>query len=211
MPTRRRHDRAAWGTLSRDQVIDAAEQRVRAGEHETLSMRSLAAELGVAPMSLYSHVRDKDDLLDEVVDRLLANAWQPSVAREDWVDWIREGAERLRQLLITEPVALQTYLSHPVTLPNAIARMEAMLDVLRTAGFSPTEAEGAYAAVHTYTIGFAALEASRAANLGGSSDSADDPLRKRLARFTTAAQFRKGLTYLLEGLDGHRRNNDEAR
>jgi hypothetical protein len=127
------------------------------------------------------------------------------------VDWIREGAERLRQLLITEPVALQTYLSHPVTLPNAIARMEAMLDVLRTAGFSPAEAEGAYAAVHTYTIGFAALEASRAANLGGSSDSADDPLRKRLARFTTAAQFRKGLTYLLEGLDGHRRNNDEAR
>ena len=202
MPTTKRRRRAPRGTLSREQVIDAAERRVRAGEHEMLSMRSLASDLGVAPMSLYGHVRDKDDLLDEVVDRLLASTWEPQVAREDWLAWIRESAERLRDLLIAEPVALQTFLSHPVASPSAIARMEATLDVLGSAGFSPDAAERAYAAVHTYTVGFAALEASRAKHSG--SDEVDDPVRMRLARFTTAAQFAEGLTYLLVGLE-HRR------
>ena len=42
-----------------------------------MTIRSLAAELGVAPMSLYRHVRDKDDLFDEVTDGLLAEAWKP--------------------------------------------------------------------------------------------------------------------------------------
>ena len=51
------------------------------GGYEQMSIRSLADELGVAPMSLYRHVRDKDDLLDEVVDRLLAKAWRPSADR----------------------------------------------------------------------------------------------------------------------------------
>jgi AcrR family transcriptional regulator len=42
-----------------------------------MTIRSLAAELGVAPMSLYRHVRDKDDLSDEVVDRFLATMAPP--------------------------------------------------------------------------------------------------------------------------------------
>ena len=199
MPTPKHRQRAAWGTLTRDQVVDAAERRVRAGEYETLSMRSLAADLGVSPMSLYGHVRDKDDLLDQVVDRLLASRWEPNRDRADWLEWIREVAERLRDLLIAEPVALHVFLTHPVVSPIAIARMETTLEVLRSAGFSSEDAEHAYAALHTYTVGFAALEASRAqhAPAGGASD----PNRTRLARFTTAAQFRRGLNYLLEGID----------
>ncbi len=199
MPRTKRRRRAAWGTLSRDQVIDAAERRVRAGDYESLSMRSLAADLGVSPMSLYGHVRDKDDLLDQVVDRLLASQWEPSRDRGNWLDWIRELAERLRDLLIAEPAALHVFLTHPVVSPTAIVRMETTLEVLRSAGFSAEGAEHVYAALHTYTVGFAALEASRAQH--APTEGMTDSNRTRLARFTTAAQFRRGLNYLLEGIN----------
>ena len=158
--------------------------------------------LASLPMSLDSHVRDKDDLLDEVVDRLLATRWKPRSSRSNWQEWLREAAERLRSLLIAEPAALHVYLSHPVVSPQAIARMEAMLEVLQSAGLSAEDAERAYAAVHTYTVGFAALEASRGKDT--SPKKAEDPLRDRLARFTTEAQFRQGLSYLLAGFDAER-------
>ena len=134
---------------------------VKAGGYDQMTVRSLAAELGVSPMSLYRHIRDKDDLLDEVVDRLLANAWRPRCAKEDWRAWMAEAADRLRRLLVSQPAALHVYLRHPVVSPAAIARMEAMMSVLRRAGAEEQAARRAYAAVHTYTIGFAALESSR--------------------------------------------------
>ena len=95
-----------------------------------MTIRSLAAELGVAPMSLYRHVRDKDDLFDEVTDGLVAEAWRPRSRRTDWRQWTVEAADRLRALLVHEPVALHVYLQHPVVSPAAIARMDAMLEVL---------------------------------------------------------------------------------
>lgn len=190
--------RARRGSLDRSHIVDAAERLVRGGEHGALSMRALAADLGVAPMSLYGHVRDKDDLLEEVVDRLLASCWEPAAPRSDGLRWVGDAAARLRELLITEPAALHVYLAHPVSSPAAIERMEAMLEVLCATGLSEEEAEAAYAAVHTYTVGFAALEASR--NRGFAPEGATpDPLRHRLARFTTSAQFREGLSYLLAG------------
>lgn len=161
-------------------------------------MRTLAADLGVSTMSLYGHVRDKDDLLDDVVDRLIATRWRPASDPGEWRGWIREAAERFRDLLISEPVVLHVFLAHPVVTPHAIERMESMLGVLSSAGLDHDEAERAYAAIHTYTVGFAALEASRAKH--ADEREPDDPLRQRLARFTTREQFSEGLGYLLEGL-----------
>lgn len=191
--------RARRGSLDRERIVDAAERIVERRGYESLSMRSLASTLDVAPMSLYGHVRDKDDLLDEIVDRQLASRWEPRIRRDDWHIWVRDAAERLRDLLIAEPAALHVYLSHPVVSPNAVARMDAMLEVLRKAGLSVADAEHAYAALYTYTVGFAALEASRAKNADAPGD--DHSLRTRLARFTTGAQFREGLTYLLAGIE----------
>ena len=119
-------------------------------------MRSLAASLGVAPMSLYRHIRDKDDLLSEVTDRLLADAWRPAAAEDDWQAWIIEAASRLREFLVSQPAALHVYLRHPVVSPAAIDRMNAMMSVLRRTGVSEETARSAYGALHTYTVGFAA-------------------------------------------------------
>ena len=201
-------DRAAWGTLSREDIVRAAHRVVTAGGYEELSIRSLAGDLGVAPMSLYRHIRDKDDLLDEVVDRLLARAWRPAAGEDDWHAWLTEAASKLRAFLVEQPAALHVYLRHPVVSPAAIERMLTMMRVLRGAGLSEETAQSAYGALHTYTIGFAALEASRA-SWAPEGDTGD--LAKRLAAYTTTGQFVEGLRYLLDGISGKTSADQAAR
>jgi TetR/AcrR family transcriptional regulator, tetracycline repressor protein len=195
--------RAPWGSLSREDIIGAAVTIVEAGGYEEMSIRSLAGDLGVAPMSLYRHIRDKDDLLDEVVSRLLARVWRPAASEDDWQEWIVEAAACLRQFLVSQPAALRVYLSHPVVSPAAVERMDAMMAVLRRAGLDEPAARAAYGALHTYTIGFAALEASRAGWVPGSGDVTS--LARQLGAYTTARQFIEGLRYLLEGISRHLR------
>jgi AcrR family transcriptional regulator len=190
-----------WGSISREDIVAAAVAIVTSGGYEEMSIRSLAASLGVAPMSLYRHIRDRDDLLTEVTDQLLAGTWRPAAAEEDWQAWIIEAASRLRDFLVSQPATLHVYLSHPVVSPAAIDRMNTMMSVLRRTGLSEEEARSAYGALHTYTVGFAALEASRAGSPPGGQDTGS--LGRQLAAYTTTGQFITGLHYLLRGISGH--------
>jgi TetR/AcrR family tetracycline transcriptional repressor len=189
--------RTAWGTISREDIVEAAVKIVRAGGYEHMTMRSLASRLGVSPMALYRHIDDKDDLLDEVVDRLLAKAWRPSAAEDDWQAWLIEAAVKLRHFLVSQPAALHVYLRHPVVSAAALERMNAMLDVLRQAGLDEQVAGNAYGALHTYTVGFAALEASRS---GWTPADGQADVSRQLAAYTGTDQFKAGLRYMLEGI-----------
>ena len=205
-PARASAARASWGTITRADIVAAAVRMATADGEGEISIRRLAASLGVAPMALYRHIRDKDDLLNEVVDRLLAEVWRPAAAPDDWEAWIVEAASRLRDFLVSQPAALHLYLARPVVSPAAVERMDAMMGVLGRAGLDEARARGAYGAVHTYTIGFAALEASRARHAPGG----DDDLARRLADYTTTGQFAEGLHYLLGGIGRHARARQEA-
>jgi AcrR family transcriptional regulator len=178
---------AALGILERD-------------GYERITIRAIAAELGVAPMSLYRHVRDKNDLLDEIVDRMLADRWQPRASSVSWRRWMVEVSERFREFLVTQPAALHVYLQHPVVSPTALERMDAILAALRAVGAGEREADRAYAAIHTYTIGFAALEAARSTADAAPPASGTRDRARRLASYTSHAQFRIGLDYLIDGV-----------
>lgn len=190
--------RAPWGSVSREAIVDAAARLVTEVGFEHLTIRGVAARLGVAPMTLYRHVRDKDDLLEEVVDRELAAAWRPRTRTDDWRVWTSEAADRFRRFLVAQPAAMHLYLKRPVASPAAVARMDAMLDVLRSAGADEAAAQRAYASLHTYTVGFAALESSR--NRGDAGATHRNPRARRLAGYTTPRQFALGLEDLLEGI-----------
>jgi AcrR family transcriptional regulator len=177
--------------------VDAAISVIEDGHYEDLTIRSLAKTLGVAPMSLYRHIHDKDDLLDEITDRFLLNTWRSKKDDENWRVWIIDAAKRFRQLLVSQPAVLHVFLSHPVASSVALMRMDTVLGVLRDAGFSGEEANRTYAALHTYTIGFSALEASRSKWVSTSKEN-DDAMR-HLASFTTKKQFVVGLEMLLSG------------
>ena len=190
--------RAAWGSVTRELVVETALRIVEDDGYEQLTVRGLAAHMGVAPMTLYHHVSNKDDLVDEVVDRLLERSWRPpgKMEKGPWT-WLGEAAERLRQFLVDQPAALHVYLSHPVVLPSALARMDEMLRALRLSGVDEQEASRAYAAVHCYTVGFAALQASRA---DWRPAPGTKPVALQLAAYTTPKQFKEGLSYVLEGI-----------
>ncbi len=150
-------------------------------------------------MSLYRYIDDKDDLLDEVVDELLTRKRPFPPGSGTWQARIAVAAEELQRLLVDETAALYVYLRHPVVSPAAIQRMEMMLAVFADAGFDEQSAHQAYAAVQTYTIGFAALASSR----GGRAPKKDaGAVAIELAAFTTTEQFARGLHYLLEGIGG---------
>jgi AcrR family transcriptional regulator len=191
--------RTAWGSISRDQIVGTTVAMLRTRSFDQITIRALAHEMGVAPMSLYRHVRDKNDLLDEAVDRMLSRQWRPRSDRSDWKAWIGECADRLRRFLVEQPAALQVYLDHPVVARHAVARMQAMMEVLRTRLGSDDAAQRAYGAVQTYTIGFAALETSRAG--WAPAEGEVDPIALRLAAYATPAQFSVGLRYLLTGIE----------
>ena len=190
--------RARWGTITREQLVVAAKAEIEAGRYEQMTIRLLASRLGVAPMSLYRHVKDKEDLLNEVVDRMLAELWRPEADPSDPWAWFRESADRLRAFLVDQPAALHVFLSHPVTSPAALARLRTALSVLESAGLDESAARRLYAAVHTYTLGFAALQASRARWLATNDESAD-PDAAWLAALSGPQQFSDGLAALIAG------------
>ena len=64
--------------LSRERVLGAAIDLADRDGLESVSMRKLAQGLGVDPMSLYNHVRDKDDLLDGIADAIVAEIEVPA-------------------------------------------------------------------------------------------------------------------------------------
>jgi AcrR family transcriptional regulator len=222
-----RSPRAAGRTevLSREEILAAAMAIADRGELDRLSMRRLAEELHVSAMSLYARVADKDDILDEIIEHRLRAVGLPAQSG-DWLGWMSEVAERLRHILAREPALLDRYCRRPVGVAAAIERMEASLAVLRRVGFTGADAVETFAAVHTYTIGFAALESARRVNEGGSGRGAASPrpagsasdwpaffatlepgrfpqlveLRPDLGAFTGTAQFKTGLETLLAGL-----------
>jgi AcrR family transcriptional regulator len=188
--------RAEWGTITRQRLVDAALAEIAAGRYEQLTIRSLADQLGVAPMSLYRHVESRDDLLEAVTDQILAENWHPDADEADARAWITAAASQLRQLLVSQPAVLHVALRHPLVNPAALERRQATFAVLERAGLGD-HAETAWAAVQVYVVGFAAVEAGRARWLANH-DGADD--QSWLSAMTSDRQFAAGLAALLDGL-----------
>ena len=65
------------GRLRRERVLKTAMGRADHGGLEALTMRSLADELGVAPMALYRHIANKDDLIDAMIDTVFSEIGLP--------------------------------------------------------------------------------------------------------------------------------------
>jgi AcrR family transcriptional regulator len=93
MPRRRR------ARLTRAGVLEAALALADAGGVESLSMRRVAAKLGVEPMSLYAHVAGKDDLVDGLVDIVVAEIEATAPGSADWRTAMRTRALSLRDAL----------------------------------------------------------------------------------------------------------------
>jgi AcrR family transcriptional regulator len=152
-------DPASRTPLSRQRVLGAAVALADRGGIGSLSMRKLAQELGVEAMSLYHHVANKDAVLDGIVDVVFGEIELPS-GEADWKAAMRRRAISAREALRRHPWAAALMESRSTPGPANLRHHDAVLGVLRNAGFSVELAAHAYSLLDAYIYGFALQETS---------------------------------------------------
>lgn len=152
--------------LTRASVLAEARRALADGGLPALTMRNLADRLGVVPMALYRHVRNKDDLLDVLMDEAVARVVIPP-ADFSWREGLRTLAHSIRSAMIENREIASLVIARPNLGPNSIRIGEYGFGVLRQAGFPAEEVEPALNAVLTYTLGFVALEVPRTEGASG--------------------------------------------
>jgi AcrR family transcriptional regulator len=139
--------------LTRERVLQAAVDLADRGGIESLSMRKLGQELGVDAMALYRHVRNKDDILDGIIERLVGEI-DTSHPGEDWKPALRDQAMTARRLMLRHPWARRVLEERGTSGPATIAYIESILAILRGGGFSLDLAHHALHVLGSRIFGF---------------------------------------------------------
>jgi AcrR family transcriptional regulator len=150
--------------LTRERVVEAALAVIAHDGAQALTMRRLAARLGVVPGALYHHVRNKQQLQDLLLDGVLAEVdldLDPSLG---WTEQLKVLAHRLRQVLEDHPGVAGILKTRDPLGPHSLALAEAFLSPLQTAGFGDREAGLAFFLLLDYTIGFAVSSPATSVN-----------------------------------------------
>jgi TetR/AcrR family tetracycline transcriptional repressor len=197
-------------------VLEAARRIADKEGVDRLTMRRLAAELGVTPNTLYTYFPHKEALLDALIDDLLAGVDAGDPAEGDWRDGLVRVMDSSRRLLLAHPQLASVIIARPGLGPNAARLGELTLELLGRGGLEGERAVEALRVLLVYSLGFAAFQAPRRQSHSGAARSAraeatfaglpEDRfprmhgLARQLAGPTTDHQFHTGLRWLLEGI-----------
>lgn len=145
--------------LSRERVLDTALRLADQGGIDRLSMRNLAAELGVGAMALYYHFTNKDEVLDGIVDLVYGEVGLPP-SGPDWKTAMRERAISMREVLSRHRWAIGMMEARRKPGPANLRHHDAVLGSLRSAGFDIATAAHVYSLLDSYIYGFALTKMS---------------------------------------------------
>jgi AcrR family transcriptional regulator len=135
-PPRRRVQRRAGRprTLDREAVVDAALRVLDAEGLDAVTIRRVAEELGTSGTALYTYVRDKDELVDLLVDRVIGEVDFSRVdASKPWQEQVREFAREARRTFVAHRDVARATLGRIPQGENALVAMNEMLGRLRAA------------------------------------------------------------------------------
>lgn len=170
MPDRSREKQrsSTSGRLSRELVVETALGQIDTIGAQSLSMRSLAQELGVEAMSLYRYVHGREDLLEGVVAQLMADltaSFDDELA-EHWQGFLQTVAHRVRQIAIDHPRAFPLVATRHPAAPwlrpplRSVEVVELFLDTLIGHGFSDQQAVDTYRSFSSFLLGQLLLESA---------------------------------------------------
>jgi AcrR family transcriptional regulator len=145
--------------LSRARILTAALELVDMDGLEALTMRRLADQLKVDPMSLYNHVNGKDALLDGLAEVLWAEVKLTDSAA-GWKETLRSLATALRQLAHAHPHAYGLLFGRGFLPGPSLLSIGAALKVLEGAGLNREQAAEMIRTLMSYAVGYAMLELS---------------------------------------------------
>jgi AcrR family transcriptional regulator len=149
------HDQDRRPRLTRQHVVAEALTIIAEQGVQALTMRALAARLGVVPGALYHHVRNKQQLQDLLLDGVLAEVDVHLGPSQAWPEQLTVLAHRLREVLEQHPGVAGILKTRDPLGPHSLALAEAFLSPLQAAGFADRDAGLAFFLLVDYTIGFA--------------------------------------------------------
>jgi len=209
MPTKPASTRVARGSVTAEDVEETALRIADTEGLEALSMRRLAADLGVGVMTLYGHVRTKDELIERISERAIAELTIPQRGR--WDTRLERLFTDLRALLLAHPAVLYADASRPLSGPGALRAADAALGLLREGGLNGEQAVTGMSTLVAYTFGSAMFRLHQTADghqdysrhIRGA-DPADLPnvtaVAPHLLSRGSEQEFSVGLRLILDGL-----------
>lgn len=121
-------------TLDREAVVEAALRVLDAEGLDAVTIRRVAQELGTSGTALYTYVRDKDQLIDLLLDRVIGEVDASSIAADlPWQEQVREIAREMRRVMAAHRDIARATLGRVPQGENALTVMNEMLGRLRAA------------------------------------------------------------------------------
>jgi TetR/AcrR family tetracycline transcriptional repressor len=146
--------------VSHEEIVDAALALLDEGGVEAMSIRAIAARVGVAPNAVYTYFPDKAAVVAAVVERLLGEVDHGVFTdrSQPWRERVEAIAIELRSRLSDHPAAVALMIGGPMDGPHALSLNEQLLQLLDDAGFDPVQAARAGYLLIVYVFGSIALE-----------------------------------------------------
>jgi DNA-binding transcriptional regulator YhcF (GntR family) len=139
-----------------ERIVDTAIRVADAEGLATMSMRRLAAELGLAPMSLYQYVASKDDLVLLMIDRAFGEEPLPARPPASWRAALETSSRTQWACFRRHPwLAPAMSLTRPQAVPSALAHTEWALQALDGRGLDPVAAFTVHITLFGYVRGMA--------------------------------------------------------
>jgi TetR/AcrR family tetracycline transcriptional repressor len=209
-------------TLSPDQLLDAAQELLAERGAGGVSIRGIAARVGVAPNAVYTYFPDKAAVLGALVDGVLGRVDQTRFLDPEmpWRERVIALAVALRDELLADPGIVALMGGVPLHGPNAMAVGETLLEVLSAGGLDAEDAARASYLLTVYVLGAVSLEVAELEQPGPPPPEADRVAARAvgfamvpvdryprsaavaatMARYITRDQFEWGLERVLDGL-----------
>ncbi|MFF3243026.1 TetR/AcrR family transcriptional regulator C-terminal domain-containing protein [Streptomyces sp. NPDC002870] len=168
--------------LSRERIIEAALTIIDDEGVDALSMRRLAATLGVQAMSLYNHVDGKADVLDGITEFITTGMQLPRRTDGGWEDGIRSVAYGFRQSSLRHPRACELVLTRQLSSRHALPTINCSLAVLLDHGFDEAAAVHALRLLIAFQVG-SLIREFHSPSFKGEDESA---VRERTARLESS-------------------------
>ncbi|MFI5728680.1 TetR/AcrR family transcriptional regulator C-terminal domain-containing protein [Kribbella sp. NPDC051587] len=143
--------------LNRERVLRAAIALADRDGLDALSMRKLGNELGIEAMSLYNHVKNKNDLLDAIVDLVLTDIDVPP-SGTPWKDAMRRRSISAHSVLVAHPWAALQIMSRFSIGPGMTKYLDSTLGRLLEGGFAVEGALDAWHTLDSHLYGFTLQE-----------------------------------------------------
>jgi AcrR family transcriptional regulator len=211
-----RRKKTTGSPLSREQVLRSAVDLADERGLDSLSMRELGRRLGVEAMSLYNHVAGKSDVLGGMVDVVVAEIEMPA-SESGWRESMRMRAVSALEAFKRHPWATALIDSSLGGGAGRLRYFEAVIRVLRQAGFTLEIAARAFSLIDSYVYGFCRQGLNIASGGGGETDAAEAflqalpageyPYLSEMAAMQAAtpgydeeSDFQFGLGLILDGL-----------